>query len=121
MARQAAVLRVLYFTIVDIGRTDNGGGLVCRNHATRIAETPNVSLTICNVGPASQRSGCEVFARQIGADFRFLTLDQGAHQRQMRWSFPFEAEAAAQSRVQGDAAHVVDEVHPDVVVVDYLF
>ncbi|HEU4376930.1 MAG TPA: glycosyltransferase [Hyphomicrobiaceae bacterium] len=42
-------------------------------------------------------------------------------QANMRWPFPFEAEAAAQSRVHGDAARVIDEVGPDVVLVDYLF
>jgi hypothetical protein len=116
-----AVLRVLYFTIVDIGRVDNGGGLVCRNHATRIAETAKVSLTICNVGPSAQRSGSEAFARQIDADFRFLELDQDARQPEIRSAFLFEREAAAQIRVHREIAQVIDDVRPDIVVVDYLF
>jgi hypothetical protein len=121
MAKQAAVLRVLYFTIVDIGRVDNGGGLVCRNSATRIAQTPNVSLTICNVGPPAQRRGSEAFARQIGADFRFLELDPDARQPEIGSAFLFEREAAAQTRVHEAAERLVDEVRPDVFVVDYLF
>ncbi|MET0195184.1 MAG: glycosyltransferase [Hyphomicrobiaceae bacterium] len=115
------MLRVLYFTIVDIGRVDNGGGLVCRNHATRIAETPNVELTICNVGPAAQRSGSEAFARQIGAGVRFIELDPNARQPEIDEAFMFEREAAAQTRVHRDVEQVIDAVRPDVVVVDYLF
>ena len=121
MAMRPGVLRVLYFTIVDIGRVDNGGGLVCRNHAARIAETPNVSLTICNVGPSAQRSGSEAFAGQISADFRFLELDPDARQPEIESAFLFEREAAAQTRVHRDVEHVIDDVRPGVVVVDYLF
>lgn len=121
IAKQSAMLRVLYFTIVDIGRVDNGGGLVCRNHAMRIAETPNVSLTICNVGPPAQRSGSEGFARQIGADFRFLQLDQDAQQPVIDEAFMFEREAAAQTRVHRGVEQVIDDVRPDTVVVDYLY
>ena len=114
-------LRVLYFTIVDIGRVDNGGGLVCRNHAARIAETPDVSLTICNVGASAQRRASEDFAQQIGADFRFLVLDQCAQLPDIRSAFIFEREGAAQTRVHREAERVLDDVRPDVVVVDYLY
>lgn len=71
MAKQSGVLRVLYFTIVDIGRTDNGGGLVCRNHATRIAETPHVSLTICNVGPARSGAAAQSLPARLVRTFAF--------------------------------------------------
>lgn len=114
-------LRVLYFTIVDIGRVDNGGGLVCRNHAARIAETPDVSLTICNVGASAQRQASEAFAQQIGADFRFLVLDQCAQLPDIRAAFIFEREGAAQTRVHRETERVLDDVRPDVVVVDYLY
>jgi hypothetical protein len=121
MATKPAMRRVLYFTIVDIGRVDNGGGLVCRNHASRIAETPNVALTICNVGPAAQRGGVEAFARQIGADVRFIELAPDARQPEIRAAFLFEREGRAQTRVHGDVEQVIDDVRPEAVVVDYLF
>jgi hypothetical protein len=114
-------VRVLYFTIVDLGRLDNGGGLVCRNHAACIAETPGIFLTICNVGPPEQRAGSAAFARQIGADFRFLELDPSARLPAIRFPFRFEQEGGAQTRVHDDVAAVLDEVHPDIAVVDYLF
>jgi glycosyltransferase involved in cell wall biosynthesis len=121
MAIKNSAIRILYFTIVDIGRVDNGGGLVCRNHAARIAETSRVALTICNVGPPTQRAASEAFARQIGADFRFLELDPSASLPEIGSAFIFEREAAAQTRVHGQAAKVIDDVGPDIVVVDYLF
>ena len=37
------------------------------------------------------------------------------------WHFMFEREAAAQTRVHRDVEQVIDDVRPDVVVVDYLF
>jgi len=121
MATKTPAIRVLYFTIVDIGRVDNGGGLVCRNHAERIAETPNVALTICNVGPPAQRTASEALARQIGADFRFLEIDEDAPLPPIRSAFMFEREGAAQTRVHREAAQALDDVRPNIVVVDYLF
>jgi hypothetical protein len=114
MAIKNAAIRILYFTIVDIGRVDNGGGLVCRNHAARIAETSRVALTICNVGPPTQRAASEAFARQIGADFRFLELDPSAPQPEIGSAFIFEREAAAQTRVHAEAAKVIDDIRPDI-------
>lgn len=113
--------KVFYFTIVDLGRVDNGGGLVCRNHAACIAETPGVVLTICNVGPPEQRAGSAAFAQQIGADFRFLEIDKSARPPAISFPFTLEREAAAQAHVHDDVAAVLDAVRPDLVVVDYLF
>jgi glycosyltransferase involved in cell wall biosynthesis len=115
------LVRVLYFTIVDIGRVDNGGGLVCGNHAARIAETPNISLTICVAGSAAQRPSSEVFARELGADLRLVEFGQDGQLPRIRGDFPLERWAAAQSCVHRDVANVIDEVRPEIVIVDYLF
>jgi hypothetical protein len=80
-------VRVLYFTIVDIGNIDNGGGLVCGNHARRIAETPNISLTICYAGPAEQRPASEAFARELGAEFRHIEFGQVGQPPKIRCDF----------------------------------
>ena len=122
MAMKSAALRVLYFTIVDIGRVDNGGGLVCRNHAARIAETPERFTHDLQRrafhATERQRSLCATDRRRLP----FLELDQDARQPEIRRRPScLSAKAAAQTRVHRDVEKVIDEVRPDTVVVDYLF
>ena len=91
--------RVFYFTIVDIGRQDNGGGLVCRNHAKRVASVPGVELTICAAGPEKQSAGTQAFANEVGATLHFIPLRHSPPASVSRWPYFYEIQAAAHKGV----------------------
>jgi hypothetical protein len=115
------VRRVFYFSIVDIGRTDNGGGLVCRNHCKRIAETRDVDLTICIASPLASRASVESFAASLGAKLHFVELKTDIPQPQRRWAFSFEGLAAVNRHINDDVLRQLRSQASHVVVVDYLF
>jgi hypothetical protein len=115
------VTRVFYFTIVDIGRRDNGGGLVCRNHAKRLAAIPGVDLTICAAGPATQLSGIATFANEIGATLHFIPFHHEPAINVTRFPFfPYEALAANNRAVDAELLRLIEVEQPSVLVVDYI-
>lgn len=113
--------RVFYFTIVDIGRRDNGGGLVCRNHAKRLAAIPGVELTICAAGPETQLSGIATFATEIGATLHFIPFHHQPSNNITRFPYFFyEALAANNREVDAELIRLIEVEQPRVLVVDYI-
>lgn len=114
------VTRVFYFTIVDIGRRDNGGGLVCRNHAKRLAAIPGVELTICAAGPETQLSDTATFANEIGASLRFIPFHHKPAAAVTRWPYYYEVLAANHRGVDAELLRLIKAEQPRVLVVDYI-
>jgi hypothetical protein len=113
--------KVLYFTIVALGRTDNGGGLICRHHAQRIAETEDVDLTVCTAGSPERREQERSFADAIGASYKPIDFLDAPRQQGSRWPFLFETDAQTQGHVDGEFGAILDNQGPDILVVDYLY
>jgi hypothetical protein len=113
--------KVIYFTIVALDRTDNGGGLVCRLHTQRIAETENVDLVICTAGPSGRHEQEKLFTDSIGARYVPIDFLNAPQQRPSRWPFLYETEARNQRHVDNEFSVILDSERPDVLVVDYLF
>jgi hypothetical protein len=114
------MMRVFYFTIVDIGRQDNGGGLVCRNHARRLASVPGVELTICAAGPQMQFAGIQTFANEVGATLQFIPLRHSPPASVSRWPFFYELQAASHRGVDEELLRLIQAEQPRVLVVDYV-
>jgi hypothetical protein len=114
------VTRAFYFTIVDIGRQDNGGALVCRNHAKRLAAVPGVQLTVCAAGPESQLSGVEAFAQDIGASLHYIPFHPTAAAAVSRWPYFYEVYAANHRGVDEELLRLIKAEQPQVLVVDYI-
>lgn len=112
--------RVFYFTIVDIGRRDNGGGLVCRNHAKRLAAIPGVELTICAAGPEKQLPGIATFANEIGASLHFIPFHHKPTTSVTRFPYFYEALAANNKAVDAELLRLIKVEQPRVLVVDYI-
>jgi hypothetical protein len=112
--------RVFYFTIVDIGRQDNGGGLVCRNHAKRVASVPGVELTICAAGPETQLSSIQAFANEVGATLQFIPLRHGPPASVSRWPYFWETHAASHRGVGEELLRLIKAEQPRVLVIDYI-
>src|SRR5262245_39989340 len=118
---EKSVIKVLYFTMVDLDRPNNGGALVCRNHIRRMAQDPRLSVALCNTGPADQCEETRAFAASLGLPLYFIPFQKNPPQPQPRWPFCFELHALTQSHVDKAVLDVFGKVAPDIVVVDYLF
>jgi hypothetical protein len=92
--------RSVYFSRVDLSRVDNGGELICRNHALRVAETEGVELTISAAGPAKEVQTAD-FATSIGAAFEPIPFNDNVGPAAVQSAMLFEPEARAQSHVDG--------------------
>ncbi len=112
--------RVFYFTIVDIGRQDNGGGLVCRNHAKRLASVPGVELTICAAGTETQFAGIQAFANEVGATLKFIPFRPSPPASVSRWPYFHEVHAVSHSGVDEELLRLIKAEQPRVLVVDYI-
>jgi glycosyltransferase involved in cell wall biosynthesis len=113
-------LRAIYFTIVDVGRTDNGGGLVCRHHISEIARADGISLTVCTAGEPSQFENQASFFNSTGVAFRHIPFLEKTETTRRGGSFFFEALASSQKHVDAEFAAWVSQSHPDVLLIDYL-
>jgi Glycosyl transferases group 1 len=112
--------RVFYFTIVDIGRQDNGGGLVCRNHVKRAASVPGVELTICAAGPENQLLRTQAFADEVGAPLQFIPLRHSPPASVSRWPYFYEVQAASHRGVDEELLRLIHAEQPRVLIVDYI-
>lgn len=115
-------MHVLYFTCVNVGTTSNGGALVCREHARRIASVPGVNLVLCMAGPQEHEAAGMAFAQSIGAFPVFLTWRSDAltHQPVTKWPFLLEATAASHPEIDAGLCRILADQPPDLLVVDYL-
>jgi hypothetical protein len=125
----AAVTRAVYFTLVPLFATTNGGALCCRDHVRRLAEDPAVDLLVCVTGPGEQRELNRQAVEALGADFEFLPFQQPApaDERQPlsrriaeRWPLLYEGTALAQRQVDCRFMDLVRAVEPQILLVDYV-
>ena len=122
MSKQSSVL---YTTIVSMVG-DNGGSLVCREHVQRLAAVDSVDLHVCVIGPVYQTAGSGTFVNSLGAKYHPIEFTSAADISDIRWSpaqrWPFSMEKLALERPKIDLAfdRLVDQINPDVVIVDYL-
>jgi hypothetical protein len=111
---------VVYFSRVDLSRVDNGGGLICRNTARRIAQTDGVDLAICCTGPKDQVDRVSTFASSIGAKFVPIAFKE-PNVPDVKNAMMFEREAKAYRHVDEEFSKLIDTVNADTLVVDYLY
>ena len=117
---------VLYSTIVSMVG-DNGGSLVCREHVQRLAAVDSVDLHVCLIEPLYQTARSSTLVNFLGAKFHPIEFTPAGGIPDIRWSsaklwrFSIE-EKWALERPKIDIAfdRLIDQINPDLVVVDYL-
>ena len=118
--------RALYFTRVDIGRIDNGGGLCCRTHVRRLFEELGEGLTVVCAAQRSSEAGVRAFAEGMGVALRFVPLreDRSLLRRvawfASTWSAPSIRDSLLQLHVDRALRRALADVRPDLIIVDYL-
>ena len=112
--------KVVYFSRVDLSQVRNGGGLICRNTARRIAQTVGVDLTICCTGPSGEVERISTFANSIGAKFVPIVLKE-AKAPYIKNPMMFEQESKANRHVDEEFSELLDSIGADTLVVDYLY
>jgi FkbM family methyltransferase len=118
-----AKINVLYFTVVPLAVLNNGGTLCCRNHIRQLASDPQVKLTIATTGPAEWAHGNQEFARTLGYNsihIPFQCIPKGWRFLPDALLFPHEKWAPEYASINKGLLSVVEELAPDVIIVDYL-
>lgn len=119
--------RLLYVTMVDVGHRDSGGSIVCRQHIERLANLPNLDLSICLLGSAEPLAGGKLFTEALGLPCQTIPLGyaypatSSFFDPARRWPFSFEQIALASAKVDEEFEKLCDSLIPDVIVMDYLF
>jgi hypothetical protein len=113
--------KVIYFTIVALDKADNGGALVCRHHAQRIAEADGVELVVCTAGQPARHERERLFAESIGAIYKPIDFLDRPRRPGSRWPFLYEVEAHTQHHIDGEFGEILDGEQPAILVVDYLY
>lgn len=126
--KPAQAVKVLYFTSVRLAEPDHGGSIVCRYHVQRLAACEGAELHVSTFGSLDQALGERKFVDTLGVQHD-LILCRAAHPPSKfaknwlpawRWPFLLEAEALANSDVDRQFCTLVDQLKPDIVVIDYL-
>ena len=112
--------KVVYFSRVDLSDVSNGGGLICRNTARRIAQTDGVDLTICCTGPSGQVERISTFANSIGAKFVPIVFKE-PKATYIKNPIMFEEEFKANRHVDEEFSELLDSIGADTLVVDYFY
>ena len=126
-------MRVLYFTVVPLASTGNGGSICCRNHVARLAADPDIELTAMVAGRPEDQPHTGKFFDEIGlrhhhyqpfrADNFFpegngLAAIMGFANKAV-FQFPWEIKALHQPHIQEGIEWAVKAYSIDVVVIDY--
>ena len=120
-----AKLRVLYSSIVSMAG-DYGGSLVCREHIQRLASVEGVDLHVCAILPVSETAESGLFITSLGAKFHPIEFRSGEDSSHLgwlpgeRWPFTLEKSALQLPKIDRMFDRLVDQINPDVVLVDYL-
>ena len=122
-------LKVLYFSLVQIAGTPNGGMIACRSHISRLANINGCNVHVAiPVAPAQIDEHREVI-ECLGAIYHPIILKHSADDigNRKRYDFsathpiPWELWSRHQAHTDTEFRSIVDELGPDVLVVDHLY
>ena len=125
-------MRVLYFTVVPLGSTGNGGSICCRNHVIRLAADPEIELIAMVAGPAEQEAATSAFFAEVGVKNYFQPF-RGDNMRpaadtvaaiaafatKMVFHFPWELQAMNQPHIQEGIDWAIEAFGIEALVIDY--
>lgn len=123
------LVRVFYFTAVDVGRTDNGGAIGGRIHVRRLRDDALLQLSACAAVPSSSVAATTSFFDSLGVPVRVVALREAERgtlarriARRVRNHVSLGLESWARANPACDAAvrAAVIAARPDVIIVDYL-
>ncbi|MCJ2142945.1 glycosyltransferase [Methylobacterium sp. E-066] len=121
---------VLYCTVIPVGRSNNGGSLVCGQNIQRLSELEGIDLHVCTIiDIGSQRDAAE-FLRHLPATHHPINLSANAPPDasglrkwlpSLQWPFSFEDASASQSSVDAAFGELLGKLEPHIVIIEYLF
>jgi glycosyltransferase involved in cell wall biosynthesis len=125
-------MRVLYFTVVPLGTSGNGGSICCRNHVIRLAADPDIELIAMVAGPAEQEAATKAFFAEAGVKSYFQPFrNDNLHPAtdtvaaiacfatKVVFQFPWELQAMNQPHIQEGIDWAVKGYSIDFLVIDY--
>jgi glycosyltransferase involved in cell wall biosynthesis len=118
------ITRVVYVTVVNIGTTENGGSIVCRQHIDRLRNVPSVELTVCLIGThETNREGARYLA-DLGIPCVSFVYGNGLRRPLYpfgAWPFSFENLALRSLFINEEFLAFAAGRKTDIFVLDYLF
>jgi hypothetical protein len=127
-------MRVLYFTIVPLMNTGNGGSICCRNHLARLAKDPGIELFGMVAGQPEWKEGTDAFFASLGVPYHFQPFRSGhihhaanrisdlaSFVTTMVFQFPWELQALNQPHIQEGIDWAIRSYTIDTLVIDYHF
>jgi hypothetical protein len=120
--------RVIYFSAVGIGATNNGGSLCCRSHVRALATDPAIELCTVIAGDGAFEEATRQFTSSLGARLHYLPLRPARsftplrHLRyfQRKYPFIFERKLHKYRYIDHQFTDILRLEKPDAVIVDYL-
>jgi glycosyltransferase involved in cell wall biosynthesis len=126
--------RALVVSVVDFADTRNGGAVWSANMLHSLARVPGFEFTVVLICPPDRRAANEQFVASLGLQFRSLTLRRcrlpgpaGAVLRNVttlvleKYFLPWEVEARRNRRTNRWLQHLVRDIRPDVILLNYLY
>jgi len=131
-SRLGRPIRVLYFTMVSLATSGNGGGMCCRNHVARLAGDSGIELFGMVAGTHSLKDGTDEFFSGLGVPYHFqiFRTDNIHHEanrvrsiasfaKTLIFQFPWELQALNQSHIQEGIDWAIKRYGIDALVIDY--
>jgi glycosyltransferase involved in cell wall biosynthesis len=127
-------LTVIYFTVVPISSSTNGGNIACRNHIDRLNRDPNIDLRVLAAPTSQDVAATEEFLRRANIEHIVIPRREGNfHQADntvmstLRFAalsavyFPWELEARLQPQYDEALEWAMKHWQADLIVIDYTF
>jgi glycosyltransferase involved in cell wall biosynthesis len=117
-------LRVLYFGISQLGTQANGGSIGARNHVRRLAEEPDIELTVATAAQRDTSSGAHAFLSELPVIphvLEMVTEPATGTDRPRRAPLLYEEFVPTNLHLDRALADIAEAASPQVVIIDYLY
>ena len=121
------MLKVLYFSTVNIGSSGNGGSLCCRSHVRELAADPSIDLVVSILNVPQTEDEIRRFLSPMNLKLHFFPMIRGKNRKrglrnffEKNYGITYEEMLGHYSCVDGEFQKMLASEKPDIVVVDYL-
>ncbi len=119
------MIKVVYFTIVQISFADNGGSICCRSHIKSMANDPDIELLVVTAGSENSKKENLPFFESNNIRKKHIVLKLVSTESKQNYfvtNFPMAYEEPAKMYTNTDEEffEIINTEKPDIIVVDYL-
>lgn len=118
-------IKLIYFTIVNVGTKENGGALCCRNHIMRLQADPEIDLFVVIASDPGDENNITSFLRDHKIAGKFVGFKNPSDVARKNFvkkfvSLPFEEYAEHQYHVDRAVLDAIQTTGAKLLVIDFL-